>query len=96
MVWQFIESTNIALTDPLVMLWRSFVNLLPGLIAALLLLLIGYVIAFFLGHALKVILDKLGLDRWIAKARLTKAIGNVHISSIFGEITKWYVFVIFL
>jgi len=95
-VANFLTSTSEALTNPLVNLWVSFVELLPSLIAAIIVLIVGYVIAYVLGHTLKVLLWKIGTDKQIEKAKLSKAIGKIRLSSIMGEITKWYIFIIFL
>lgn len=92
----FLMTTSEALTNPLVSLWVSFVELLPNLIAAIIILIIGYVVAYIIGHALKVLLWKLGLDKQIEQAKLSKAMGRLRLSSILGEITKWYIFLIFL
>ena len=96
MVFDFLTSTSQALTNPLVSLWVSFVQLLPSMIAAIIILIIGYVVAYIVGHALKVVLWKLGLDKQIEKAKLAKAMGRLRLSAILGEITKWYIFIIFL
>jgi len=82
--------------DPLVTLWNSFVNILPGILAAIIVLVIGYFVAFLVGHALKVLLEKLGLNRWLYKSTFSKAIGHTNVSAFMGEILKWYVFIIFL
>lgn len=66
------------------------------MIAVILLLAIGYFFGFILGSALKTILQKIGLDKSIEKAALSKAIGKINVSSLLGEILKWYVFIIFL
>jgi len=95
-VVNFLASASEALTNPLVNLWVSFVQLLPNLIAAIIILIIGYVIAYIIGHALKVILWKLGIDKQIEKAKMSKAMGRIRLSAILGEITKWYIFIIFL
>ncbi len=92
----FLTTTSDALTYPLKNLWVSFVDLVPNLIAAIIILIIGYVVAYILGHALRVILWKVGIDKQIEKAKLSKTMGHLRLSAIFGEITKWYVFVIFL
>lgn len=96
MVVDFLTTTSEALTNPLVSLWVSFVELLPNLIAAIVILIIGYVVAYIIGHALKVMLWKLGLDKQIDQAKLSKAMGKLRLSSILGEITKWYIFLVFL
>src|SRR3989344_2286542 len=84
------------LLNPLISLWNSFVLLVPGLIAAIVLTVIGYVIAYILGHALKLVLVKTKLDQKVEQARISKAIGYIRLSSLFGELVKWYIFVIFL
>lgn len=86
----------IDLLAPLASLWQSFWDVVPGLIVAVILLIVGYIIGFVLGYAVRIVLQKIGVDKQVAKAELTKAIGHAHISSLIGEITKWYVFVIFL
>ena len=42
------------------------------------------------------ILEKLRLDAAVRNAELSKAVGHTHWSSVLGEITKWYIFIIFL
>lgn len=96
MAWEFLKDTGVSLTDPVVSLWQGFVNLLPGLIIAILILLIGYVVSYVVGHGVKLLLTKAGLEKQIEKAKLTKAIGNIKLSSVVGEITKWYIFIIFI
>lgn len=96
MAWEILKSSGISLTDPLVSLWQGFVNLLPGLVIAILLLIIGYVVAYVIGHGVRLLLIRIGLEKQIEKAKLTKAIGNIKLSSVFGEIVKWYIFLIFL
>lgn len=96
MAWEFLTDAGISLTDPIVSLWQGLVNLLPGLIIAILILIIGYVIAYVIGHGVRLLLVKVGLEKQIEKAKMTKAVGNIKLSAVFGEITKWYIFLIFL
>lgn len=95
-MWNFFTSTEEAIANPIINLWGSFVDLLPGLIAAIIIITIGYVVAYIIGHAIRILLQKVGLDKQIAKARLTQAVGNMRISALLGEVTKWYIFIIFL
>lgn len=88
--------TGIVILDPLYTLWLSFRDVLPRLVVAIIILIIGYFVALIIGHAVKIILEKLGLDAKIREARLTKAVGHTHIPAILGEVTKWYIFIIFL
>jgi len=84
------------LLNPLFTLWQSTVDLLPGLVAAIILLIIGYFIGMIIGHAVRIILEKFKLDAKVKKAKLVKAVGHTHLPAIFGELTKWFIFVIFL
>ena len=87
---------GVSMLTPLEQLWISAVELVPGLIGALILIIIGFFIAWILGHAVKVLLEKLKLDERAKKAKIIKAAGHIHLPAVFGEITKWYVFIIFL
>ncbi len=87
---------GISMISPLEQLWLSAVQLVPGLIGALILLVVGFLIAWILGHAVRVALEKLKLDAKAKEAKIMKVMGHVHLPAVFGEITKWYVFIIFL
>ena len=91
-----VLETVIAIRTPFESLWISFLQFFPDLIAVLLLLAIGYIFGVVLGHVLKLILNKTGVDKQIDKTELSKAIGKTHLSEISGEILKWYIFIIFL
>ena len=96
MVLQELSLASSVILDPLITLWNSFVSILPGLLAAIVVLIVGYFVAFLLGHGLKVLLEKLGLNRWLYQSAVSKAIGHTNVAAFLGEILKWYVFVIFL
>ena len=96
MVLQELSLASSVILDPLVTLWNSFVSVLPGLLAAIIVLIVGYFVAFLVGHGLKVLLEKLGLNRWLYQSTVSKAIGHTNVASFLGEIIKWYIFIIFL
>lgn len=91
-----VTATGSLILNPLISLWNGFVNILPGIIAAIIILIIGYFVALAIGHALRVILEKAGLDAYMQKAKLSKSVGHMKLSKVLGEITKWYIFLIFL
>ena len=91
-----LAQTGALILDPLYTLWISFGKILPGLIAAIIILIIGYFIALIIGHVVRIILEKIGLDTKMRKAKLMKAVGHTHLPNILGEIVKWYIFIIFL
>ncbi len=91
-----IVTTGNILLDPLYRLWESTSDLVPGLVAAIILLIIGYFIGLIIGHAVRIVLEKLKLDARVKKARLVKSVGHTHLPALFGELTKWFIFIIFL
>lgn len=91
-----VTATGSLIINPLLSLWIGFVNVLPGIVAAIIILLIGYFVALGIGHLVKIVLEKAGLDNYMQKAKLSKSVGHLRLSHIFGEIIKWYIFVIFL
>ncbi len=82
--------------DPLVNLWNSFVTVIPGLVFAVVLLVVGYFVAFIIARALKIVMMKAKLDQKIEQAKISKAIGYIKVSSLLSELVKWFLFVIFL
>ncbi len=93
----FLEETGQALLNPLVNLWNSFVEVIPGLIGALVVLLFGYLVAWIIGFVTKKVLKKAKLDELITKRKTVKKItGKLELSALLGLIVKWYVFVLFL
>ena len=90
------SQTGEMILNPLYTLWIRIVDVVPSLVAAIIVILIGWFIALILGHAVRVILEKLRIDDKIRKSKMTREIGHIHLPKIFGEITKWYIFIIFL
>lgn len=92
----YLEATGISLMSVLENLWVQFINLLPGLIGAVILLLIGYFLGALFEGIIKGALLKAGLDHWVEKHERHHAVGHVSVSGIIGSATKWYVLVLFL
>ena len=96
MVIATFTDTLQALTNPVVGIWDSLVDKLPGLIGALIILIVGYFVSVVVGHAIAVVLERAGLDRQMKKLGLDRALGTVNLSELSGGITKWYIFILFL
>ncbi|MBT3865616.1 hypothetical protein HOF78_00760 [Candidatus Woesearchaeota archaeon] len=92
----FLGETTTSIINPLSAIWYSLVGQLPGIVAAVIVLIVGGFVAVILGHALKVVLEKLKVDEYVRKARLTKTIGHTHVPAVAGEIFKWYIIILFL
>ena len=69
---------------------------MPGIVGAIIVLILGCFVAVILGHAVRVILEKLRVDDYVRKAHLTKTVGHTHIPAVAGELFKWYIIILFL
>ncbi len=90
------EEVTITLFTPLVNLWNGVVDVFPGLVAGLVIAVLGYFLALILGYALRHVLEKAGLDSALQRLKLPKAIGKLKASSTLGTLAKWYIFIVFL
>lgn len=75
---------------------ESSIQVLPGIIAALIVVILGYLIAAIVGWVVEKLLEKSGIDLKLQKVCKTDMLGRVQCSSILGLIVKWYVFIAFL
>ena len=91
-----VTATGNLIVSPLASLWFAFIKVLPGIVAAIIVLIVGYFIALGLGSLVRIILVKAGLDQYYEKGKFAKAVGHLKVSHVLGEITKWYVFIVFL
>jgi hypothetical protein len=81
-------------------LWTKVANFIPNLFGALVVVLLGFVVAKLLDTLLSKLLAKLGLDRLMGGTGLTKLLSRggiqVPISTLVGKIVYWFVLLIFL
>jgi hypothetical protein len=91
-----ISTTGSLILNPLISLWNGFVSILPGIIAAIIVLIIGYFVALGIGHVIKVLLEKAGLDSYLERSKFSKQVGHFNVSRVLGEIVKWYIFLVFI
>jgi hypothetical protein len=86
------------LASPFVVFWNSLVTYLPGIIAALVILVIGYLVAAFIGWIIRKIVDSTNLDTFLIKKKIEKphVLGGARLSNIIGKLIKWWIFIIFL
>lgn len=89
-----------SLVTAMTALWTKIANFIPNLFGALVVVLLGFVVAKLLDALLSKLLAKLGLDRLMGGTGLTKIIGRagvkVPISTVIGKIVYWFVLLIFL
>lgn len=89
-----------SLVTAMTALWTKVANFIPNLFGALVVVLLGFVVAKLLDTLLSKLLAKVGLDRLMAGTGLTKMLGRVGIqvpiSTLVGKIVYWFVLLIFL
>jgi hypothetical protein len=92
----WIEITITAFRD----LWIGFLNFIPSLVVALIILVIGWFIAVGVGRVITEILKKLKIDKIFEKGSwkqtLAKADLKVDVSGFIGAIVKWILVIVFL
>ncbi len=96
MAVEALATTGNLFLQPLYRLWLEFVAIFPSVVVALLILIIGYFVGWAVGHLVRWLLEKGGLDRAIRASGLTKEFGHTQVPNLLGELVKWFVFIIFL
>lgn len=95
-----VQTWTDVVTSSLQTLWSGFINFLPRLLGAVVIFLIGWLIAVVLAklstqiiHVLRIdqILEKMGLKRSLEKANLKLDSGK-----FIGELVKWFFIIVFL
>ncbi len=91
------EELGASVINPLVGIYQGFVAVLPGLIGAIIVLIVGYLIALLAETIVDKVLHKIKLDKWaIQKTKVKKIAGEFKLSKFLALVTKWYVFILFL
>ncbi len=96
MPFSYFESTGQALLSPLTELWTRIIDVVPGVIAAVIVLVVGYIISAAFGLLFHRFLDAAKVDAHLKKAGLAHSIGFLNISNLGGALLKWYIFALFI
>ena len=89
-----------ALANSLLGLWYAFIGFLPALLGAIIILIIGLIVAAGLGALVERLFDALKLDKLVGKAGVEKyfkrAGMNLNVSRFFGRLTYWFMIIAFV
>jgi small-conductance mechanosensitive channel len=89
-----------SLVNAMSTMWASVASFIPRLFGALIVVIIGLVVAKLLDTLLSKLLAKLGLDRLMAGTGATKVLARagIHasVSTLIGRIVYWFVLLVFL
>ncbi len=95
-----IDEVQQTLWQPMVSLWTKVAEFLPNLAGALLLLVVGYLVAKGIGVAIRKLLEKLGLDKLTESSGVASAVQSTGLdasaSAIIGKIAYWLIFLLFM
>lgn len=95
-----IEEAKETVLGPMMGLWTKVAEFAPNIVAALLLLVVGYFIAKLIGAAVRKLLEKIGLDKLTESSGIASAVQSTGFeasaSAIFGKIVYWLIFLTFL
>ena len=73
-------------------LWYSFLDFLPNLIGAIILLIVGYIVGKISGIVVREILIRVGVDKYLQKEEHIK----FKTSTVFDVITRWFLYIVFI
>jgi hypothetical protein len=86
--------------DKLQELWGGFLNFIPKLVGALVVFLVGWIVAVWVGKIIAEILKRLKFDRIFEKTKwesaMEKANFKMTMSSFIGGLVKWILIIVFL
>ncbi len=95
-----IDEVQQTLWQPMVSLWTKVAEFLPNLAGALLLLIVGYLVAKGIGIAIAKLLTKIGLDKLTENSGVASAVQSTGLdtsaSAIIGKIVYWLIFLLFM
>jgi len=95
-----ITSWGDAINNSLDSIWNGFVNFLPKFVGAVLIFVIGWIVAVFIGKLIHKVVKYLWVDRLLQKAKVKEAIEStgikVDIAFALGQIAKWFLIFVFL
>lgn len=91
-----VSETGGAIISPLQNLWLEIVDVIPSFVAAVIVMILGVFVAYIIGHAVRILLNKIRIDEWIRKAKLSRVAGSTDVPSLIGELVKWYIIILFL
>jgi len=91
-----LTSIGEAVYSAVVSVWHTLMGALPSIVAAVLFIILGYVIGWVAKKVFIRFLKAAGVDDWMKEQNLVGAIANKSISEVAGSIVKWYIFFVFL
>ncbi|MBP6857999.1 MAG: hypothetical protein KBC11_02275 [Candidatus Pacebacteria bacterium] len=81
-------------------LWYGFVATFPKILLAVIVFILGWIVATTLAKIVSSAIDALKLDKLFKSAGVEEVLGRagvrLHIGKFFGELVKWFIIIVFL
>lgn len=95
-----ISETSYAIINPVARIWESIVTNIPGLIGALVIIILGYIVGAIIGFVVRKALEKTKFEKWLenlfAKTGRSDVLGGIEYARLIAALLKWWVFIAFL
>ncbi len=92
-----LEAAFQAVKQLLVNLWNNIVVLIPNLIGAAVVLVVGYIVGKIIYKVVELVLVKgIDIDNWLKKKGLEDALMGLKFSDLLANLAKWYVYILFI
>jgi len=93
----FLSQIGLNIIDPLLKIWEGLITTVPGVVAAIIILVVGYLVAWVIGFVIDKALHQIKLDKWLVeKTHVSELLGEFRLTHFLAMIAKWYVFILFL
>ena len=87
-------------TQSLLTLWYGFINFVPNLLGAIILFIVGWVVARIIGKAIAQVIAAIKLDKLLESAGMQKFMERdglkITIGGFIGGVVKWFIIIVFL
>ncbi len=85
------------IVGPLASIWDGVQQAVPGILGAIVVLVVGYMVAWLVAWLVRNFFERTGLDQWIVKkTNLDILFGQLHLSGFLAALAKWFTFVAFV
>ena len=96
MVAEELVQISAAVLDPVQAILAESARRLPGIVAGIIVLLVGYILAAVIAAAVRKVLRRLDFNKWVVeKTGLKKLAGDFRATEFVSLITRWSVFAMF-
>ncbi len=87
-------------SQSLIGLWYGFISFIPGLLGAIILFIIGWLISSVIGQAVTQLVEVLKVDKLFESAGandfMSRSGLKIKVSNLIGGLVKWFIIIVFL